>query len=105
MFLTVVQEGRYTDRYLKRLGGDAPHFTAEEMAIIRSPMDFTGINMYQPTWVRADHSEAGYAVVPSPESYPHMFSPWITFGPEGLYWATKLVAEIWKVKEIYITEN
>jgi beta-glucosidase len=105
MFLTVVQEGRYTDLYLKRLGANAPKFTAEEMEIIRSPMDFVGINVYQPTYVRADSSEKGYAVVPPPASYPHMFSSWLTVGPEGLYWAPKLVAELWNVKELYITEN
>jgi beta-glucosidase len=105
MFLTVVEEGRYTDLYLKRLGGDAPHFTAEEMAIIRSPMDFVGINVYQPAFVRADESQAGYAVIPPPASYPHMYSPWLNVGPEGLYWAPKLVADLWNVKEIYITEN
>jgi beta-glucosidase len=105
MFLTVVQEGRYTDLYLKRLGVAAPQFTAEEMNIIRSPMDFVGINVYQPAYVRADDSEKGYTVVPPPESYPHMFSSWLNVGPEGLYWAPKLVADLWKVKEMYITEN
>jgi beta-glucosidase len=105
MFLTVLQEGRYTDLYLKRLGKNAPHFTAEEMAIIGSPMDFTGLNIYQPSFVRADDSEAGYAVVPEPSSYPHMLSSWLSIGPEGLYWGPKLVAETWKVKTIYITEN
>ena len=40
-----------------------------------------------------------------PESYPHMASPWLNIGPEGLYWAARHVAEIWKVKEIYVTEN
>jgi beta-glucosidase len=104
-FLTVVEEGRYTDLYLKRLGPAAPHFTAEEMAIIASPMDFVGTNIYQPTYVRADDSEAGFALVPNPASYPHMFSPWLTIGPDALYWGPKLVAETWKVKEIYITEN
>ena len=105
MFLTVVQEGRYTDHYLKRLGASAPKFTAEEMEIIGSPMDFVGINIYQPTFVRADHSEKGYAVVPPPSSYPHMLSPWLTIGPEAIYWGPKLVSEIWKVREMYITEN
>jgi len=105
MFLTVVQEGRYTELYLKRLGADAPKFTAEEMSIIGSPMDFTGINIYQPTYVRADGSEKGYTVVPAPSSYPHMLSPWLTIGPEALYWGPKLVADTWKVKEMYITEN
>ena len=105
MFLTVLQEGRYTDLYLKRLGADAPTFTPEEMAIIKSPMDFVGINIYQPTYVRADDSEKGYAVVHPPSSFPHMYSPWLYVGPEALYWGPKLVADIWKVKEIYISEN
>jgi len=105
MFLAVVMEGRYTDQYLKCLGANAPAFTAEEMKIIESPMDFIGINIYQPTFVRADHSEKGYAVVPPPGSYPHMLSPWITIGPEALYWGPKLVSEMWRVKEMYITEN
>jgi len=105
MFLTVLQEGRYTDRYLKRLGANAPHFTAEEMSIIGAPMDFTGLNIYQPTYVRADSSESGYALVPNPASYPHMYSDWLKIGPEGLYWGPRLVADTWKVKAIYITEN
>lgn len=105
MFLTVVEEGRYTDHYLKQLGADAPKFTAEEMEIIHSPMDFVGINVYQPSFVRADDSELGYAVVPQPSSYPHMFSPWLAVGPEALYWTPKLVADLWKVKTIFITEN
>jgi beta-glucosidase len=104
-FMTVIQEGRYTDLYLKSLGANAPKFTAEEMAIIKSPMDFVGLNIYQPTYVRADESDKGYSVVNPPASYPHMFSPWLYVGPEALYWAPKLVADIWNVKEMYITEN
>jgi len=105
MYLTVIQEGRYTDLYLKRLGADAPKFNAEDLKIIGSPIDFTGINVYQPTFIRADSSEAGYAVVPPPASFPRMLSPWLTIAPEGLYWAPKLVADLWNVREIYITEN
>jgi hypothetical protein len=33
MFLTVIQEGRYTYLYLKRLGANAPTFTPEELYI------------------------------------------------------------------------
>jgi beta-glucosidase len=105
MFLTVIEEGRYTDLYLKRLGPAAPKFTGEELRIISSPMDFVGINIYQPTYVRADKSERGYTVVEPPTSFPHMQSPWLTVGPEALYWGPKLVAETWNVKELYITEN
>ncbi len=105
MYLTVVQEGRYTDLYLKRLGVNAPKFTAEEMQIIASPLDFVGVNIYQPTYIRAEDSEQGYAVVQPPSSYPHMYSPWLTIGPEAIYWGPKLIADLWKVKEMYITEN
>jgi beta-glucosidase len=68
-------------------------------------MDFVGINVYQPMWVRADSNEAGYSVVPDPASYPAMYSPWLKFGPEALYWGPKLAHDLWKIKEIYITEN
>ena len=105
MYLTVLEEGRYTDLYLKRLGSNAPKFTDGEMKIIHSPMDFVGINIYQPTYVRADDSEKGYTVVPMPDSFPRMYSPWLYVGPEALYWGPKLVASLWNVKEIYITEN
>ena len=104
-YLTVLEEGKYTDLYLKRLGADAPQFTSEEMQIIRSPMDFVGLNIYTPTYVRADDSEKGYAMVPPPSSFPHMASPWLTIGPEALYWGPKLVSEVWQVKDLYITEN
>ncbi len=112
-YLTVIREGKYTDLYLKRLGANAPKFTPEEMKLIGAPLDFQGINVYQPLWIRAlnpeDSSETlreqGYAKVPDPLSYPHMFSPWLTIGPEALYWAPKLANLLWDLKEIYITEN
>jgi beta-glucosidase len=105
MYLTAVQEGRYTDLYLKRLDADAPKFTAEEMTIIKSPLDFVGLNIYQPTYVRADESEKGYALIAPPASYPHMYSPWLYVGPEVLYWAPRLASELWNMHELYISEN
>ncbi|WP_420237769.1 GH1 family beta-glucosidase [Telmatobacter bradus] len=105
MYLTAIMEGRYTDLYLKRLGRNAPTFTPEEMKSISAPLDFLGLNLYQPTYVRSDSSEAGYTTIPMPESHPHMLSPWITLGPEILYWVPRLVHELWKPKSIYITEN
>jgi beta-glucosidase len=105
MYLTAMLEGRYTDFYLKRMGSSAPVFTAEEMHTIGSKLDFIGINLYQPNYVRPDASEPGYAILPMPESFPHMLSPWITLGPEILYWEPRLIHELWAPKEIYITEN
>jgi beta-glucosidase len=110
MFGTVIREGKYADAYLKKLGADAPTFTAEDMKTIGSPIDFTGLNIYTAAFVRADSSsELGYAMVKHPVSYPHMYSEWLTVGPEALYWVPKLVSELWTAeqgaKELYITEN
>ncbi len=104
-YMTVIQEGKYTDAYLAAAGADAPKFTAEELKIISSPCDFVGINIYTPIYVRADSSPLGFAVVPHPQSAPHMASPWLFVGPEALYWGPRHVAKIWGAKEIYITEN
>lgn len=103
--LTAIHEGRYTDLYLKSQGADAPKFTAEEMKIISSPLDFTGLNIYEPTWVRASSNEAGYETLDMPKSYPHMSALWLQLGPSGMYWSPKFLHELWGVKEIYITEN
>ncbi len=104
-YMTVIQEGKYTDLYLATTKADAPKFTAEDLKAISSPLDFVGINIYTPLYVRADGSERGFAVVPHPKSFPHMISPWLFVGPEALYWGPRHVNKIWGAKEIYITEN
>jgi beta-glucosidase len=102
-YMTVIQEGKYTDAYLA--AANAPKFTPEDLKIISGPLDFVGINIYTPTYVRADSSPLGFTVVSHPKSYPHMASSWLSIGPEALYWGPRHVAKIWNVKEIYITEN
>lgn len=104
-YLTAVMEGHYTDAYLEHHGANAPKFTPADMKAIGSPLDFVGLNIYTATWVRPDASPRGYAVIPSPQSYPHMMSSWLTVGPQALYWTPKFTADIWGVKELYITEN
>jgi len=104
-YLTVMHTGQYTDGYLKMLGADAPVFTAEELKVIATPTDFQGINIYTATPVRAAENERGFEVMRAPASYPHMASPWLSIGPEALYWVPKLAAETLGIKEIYITEN
>lgn len=103
--LGVILSGKYTDGYMKKMGANAPEVQEGDLKIISSPVDFVGINVYTPMYVRADSSEMGYTVVPFPESYPHMFSPWLHVGPEALYWGPKLANDVWHPKAIYITEN
>jgi beta-glucosidase len=103
--LTPIMEGHYTQSYLKGLGAGAPKFTAEDMKLISAPLDFVGINVYEPTWIRATANEAGYEIVDMPKSYPKMQACWLEFGPDGMYWSPKLLQSLWGVKDIYITEN
>jgi beta-glucosidase len=104
-YLTAILEGRYTDAYLRRMAGDAPRFTDADMRIIGSPIDFVGLNCYTATYIRHDDSDRGYQVVAKPVSYPHMASSWLSIGPEALYWAPRLMNEVWRPKAIYISEN
>ena len=105
-YLTVMMEGRYTDAYLAGLGADAPKFDARDLAIIASPVDFVGLNVYAPgPYVLSSEASPGYQVLKLPKSYPHMASTWLTLAPEVLYWAPRHVARLWKPSDIYISEN
>ena len=104
-FLTAVMEGRYRESYLTAEGADAPVFTDEEMAIIGTPLDLVGLNLYSPAHVRADDGPSGYAVVPHPSSYPRLDMPWLHINPQITYWGPRLVSELWNVKHVVITEN
>jgi len=105
MFLTAIMEGRYIDEYLAEAGGNAPKVQANDMAAIASPLDFVALNIYTPEWVRADASAKGYAVIPHIASSPRMASPWLVVGPEAAYWGVRTVSELWRPKELYISEN
>ena len=60
-YLTVVMEGQYTDAYLALTEPHAPKFTAADMRAIGSPLDFVGLNLYTPSYVRAADNADGFA--------------------------------------------
>lgn len=106
MFLTAVMEGRYPDSYLKGEGAAAPKVADGDMRAIGSPLDFVGINVYSPNYVRADPgSRVGYKVIPHTALSPRMSSDWLYVGPQAAYWAVRHVTDLWKPRAIYITEN
>jgi beta-glucosidase len=104
-YLTVILEGRYTDRFLASAGGDAPKFSTEDLKIINSPLDFVGINVYVPNYVRAIDAAPGYEALAFSKSHPRTALPWQFIGPEVLYWAARQLVKLWNVNEIYVTEN
>lgn len=106
-FLGPILEGRYSDEYLQAAGKDAPKFTAEDMTIISTPLDFVGINVYSPRLlvVASTEEPSGYKPVPFNASHPRMFSAWHRLVPESHYWAPRLLYSLWQPREIYITES
>jgi beta-glucosidase len=109
-YMTVMMEGRYTDAFLASQGADAPKFTAEDLRMIASPVDFIGTNIYMTHHlVQAFDREPGYQLVPYQPTHPRAPFPGsnlaIKFTPESMYWGTRLLADVWNAREIYVTEN
>jgi beta-glucosidase len=104
-YLTLILEGRYTDAFLSSAGADAPKFTPEDLKVISGPLDFVGINVYVPKYVRAIDAAPGYEPLEFSKSHPRMASSWHFIGPEALYWAPRHLVKLWSVKDIFITEN
>lgn len=104
-FLTALMEGQYLPEYLEQEGANAPMTRNGDLNIVASPVDFVGLNIYTPQYVRADDSSLGYAVVTMPSSHPRMSSPWLAVGPECAYWGVRNVCDCWSPTRIYITEN
>ena len=59
-FLTTILDGKYPESYLTEQGADAPKVAEGDMKAIGSPLDFVGLNMYNPSYVKADGSPKGY---------------------------------------------
>jgi beta-glucosidase len=105
MFLTAIMEGRYLDSYLEAQGANAPKVKAGDMKLVGSPLDFVALNIYAPSYVRADASAPGYKILPHLANSPRMASPWLYVGPEVAYWGVRCVHDLWKPKALYISEN
>ncbi|MGC1781560.1 MAG: GH1 family beta-glucosidase [Acidobacteriaceae bacterium] len=104
-YLTAFLEGKYIESYLEAAGKNAPRIEPGDMEAIGAPVDYIGLNVYTPDYVRADDSKRGYAVLPNPPSAPRMKSSWLHIDPEVMYWAIRHVSELWKPRGIYITET
>jgi beta-glucosidase len=120
-YMTVMMEGIYTDAFLARHGADAPRFTAEDLQIISSPVDFIGTNIYMVhAFVEATDAEPGYELAASSFIVPPPARPYRTtharaqypnsdmalmLSPEAMYWGTRLLVDLWDAREIFVTEN
>lgn len=96
--------GRYSAAYLRRCGADRPRVERGDLEHISQPTDFLGLNVYSGTFIRAGRGGKPEAL-PFPARYPHTDSDWLRLAPQALYWGPRLAAEVYGVREIYITEN
>ncbi len=102
--LDPIHRGKYSEDYLKRVGGDAPTVRDGDFELISAPTDFLGINIYTGYWVRAKPG-AAYEEIDAPVNYPRADSKWLRLTPQVIYWGARLVHETYGAKPIYVTEN
>lgn len=104
--LTAMLEGKYLESYLEEQGANAPIISATDLPTIGTPCDFVGLNVYLTNrFVEAADNAKGYRLIPYAQNHPKMGVNWLKLSPESLYWAPRLVNEIWRPKQILITEN
>ncbi|MFZ2988874.1 GH1 family beta-glucosidase [Ideonella sp.] len=95
----------YSAEYLARTGSAAPQVEPGDFDLISLPTDFLGLNIYTATYVRAGRDGSAFEALPLPVNYPRADSPWLNLVPQAIYWAPRMVHELYGHKSIYITEN
>lgn len=102
--LDPIYRGAYADAYLRACGRDRPKVARGDLALLSTPMDFLGLNIYSGTFVRRGRRGRPEVVAHSP-SYPRTDSDWLRLAPRALYWGPRFAADVYGEKNIYITEN
>lgn len=93
--------GHYPEDGLRLNHDVLPTIEPGDMELIRTPMDFLGINTYQGDAVRM--GDDGPELVPEPPGCPRNVMGW-PIVPEVLYWGPRFIGERYRVP-LYQTEN
>ncbi len=99
-WLDPVVFGAYPSDGMELFGADAPAASAEDLAEIRRPVDFLGLNLYWGPRISAGGRRAEWQY---PPGHPQTAFPW-PIVPEILYWGPRFAAERWRLP-LVITEN
>lgn len=94
--------GRYPEQIQKDYGNDFPAYTAEEMKIISTPIDFLGINTYTGFPVEVD-GNGNLVSAKRVFGHPRTAFNWDII-PPALYWGPRFLYEKYALP-IIITEN
>ena len=103
--LGAICRGGYTSSYLRKTGKARPVVQRDDFDLISRPTDFIGLNLYSGKFFRAGRTGKPEEI-PFPEHYPApASSPWLRLTPQQLYWSPRFVTELYKPRQILITEN
>jgi beta-glucosidase len=94
--------GSYPEDGLRLYGADAPVPQPGDMELIKQPLDFYGVNIYDAEVWKAG-PDGKPVQVPFPPGHPQNALRWFII-PEALYWGSKFLYERYKTP-IYVTEN
>ena len=97
--------GHYPDAMPEIFGEGWPAFAAEDVARIREPIDFVGVNYYTRRVVRHDDEALPPRVSPVPVPGAVTMKTGWEVHPEGLTRALRWVRERYGAVPIYVTEN
>lgn len=98
-----VIHGGYPADGVKLWEADLPAGFEDDLAVMKQPLDFLGVNIYNGLPVEADESAAGFKEVKRGPGFPTTHFDW-PVEPDSLYWGPKLLHERYQLP-IYITEN
>lgn len=95
--------GHYPEDGLRVFGpGAQPPVEPGDMDLIKQPLDFYGLNIYDARRVRAG-KDGSVEIVPFPDGHPQTAIRWFIV-PPALRWGPRFIHERYKVP-VYITEN
>jgi beta-glucosidase len=94
--------GHYPEEGLRHFASDMPKFDPRDMDIIKQPLDFYGLNIYQGTQIKRG-ANGQPENVPFPPGHALTTMRW-PVAPKSLYWGPRFHHERYKLP-IVITEN
>jgi beta-glucosidase len=103
-FLDPIFRGEYPDPVLYFTGEFVPYVAPDDMAIIRTPIDFLGVNYYTRSVIAYDASDPTGSRTVYQAGKLHTEMGWEVY-PEGLYEILKWVHDEYGAIPLYITEN
>jgi beta-glucosidase len=101
-WLEPVFSGKYPQDGWDFFGRDVPLVEPGDLELIRQPVDFFGINIYNGDRIQAT-ADGGFERVPFPPGHPRTAFNW-PITPEAMYWTARFCHERYQ-HPIVVTEN